>query len=99
MARYKTARYQVKPESVEKCKQILKEYLAFIKQNEPGTLFYIVVQDQADPTSFMHFGSYEDATAQEKHNNGATYYADLLWAETPTPATFIDYELVASKDG
>src|SRR5262245_56832171 len=98
MPLHKTAHYNVKPESVEKIKKILREYVAFVRQNEPDTLYYIVMQDKVDLTSFTHFGIYRDAAAQQKHNDGAKYYADQLWAETPEPATFVDYELVVAKD-
>src|SRR4051794_10727127 len=100
MPLYKTAQYKVKPESIEKCKQTIEAYLALLKQHEPDSLFYAVVQDKDDATSFMHFGVYKDAAAQDWHNNSpyVKQYADQLWAETIAPATFIDYDLVASNE-
>jgi quinol monooxygenase YgiN len=101
MPLYGTARYKVKPESVEKCKQTIQEYLALLKQNEPGTLFYVVAQEKEDPTSFIHFGIYQDADAVDKHRNSpyVKHYADLLWAETLAPAIITDYVFLASNEG
>ena len=97
---FRTLRYKLKPESVEKCRQLLQEYMTLQRQNEPGTLFYFVMQEKDDPTIFMHFGVYEDEAAAEAHGNNAyvKHYADSVFAEAPEPGVLVDYDLIASKN-
>ena len=45
------ARYQVRPESLDKCLTAIHEFVAYVRLNEPGTLRYEVWQELADPTS------------------------------------------------
>jgi len=89
----KTARFKVKPESIEKCKGIIQECVALVKQNEPGTLFYFVVQGKEDPTIFLFFRISEDEAAQDQHNNAPylKHYVDLFDAESTEPAIGTDW--------
>ena len=94
-----TLRVKVKPESVEKCKEAIREYVALVKDHEPGTLFYTVVQDNEDPTLFLFFRISEDKAAQDQHNN-APYlkrYADLVLGESTEPEIGNSYTIVAAN--
>ena len=37
---YQTGGYQVKPSAVSKVKQAIREFVAYVQANEPGTLMY-----------------------------------------------------------
>ena len=40
-----TARYQVRPQSIDRCKQAIKNLAEYVKENEKGTLYYIANQE------------------------------------------------------
>jgi hypothetical protein len=41
MPLYQTGGYQVKPSAVNKVKQAIKEFVAYVQTNEPGTHMYL----------------------------------------------------------
>ena len=96
---FKTARYQVRPESVEKCKEAVRTFVEHIKANEPGTLRYTAMQQPDDPTRFLHFMIFEDKAAEDKHGNSEAVrrFTDVLYPETLAPVEFNDYTIVASN--
>jgi len=48
------ARYQVRPEAVERCLAAIHEFVAYVHANEPGTLRYEVWREEKDSTRFIH---------------------------------------------
>jgi len=97
MPTYKTAQLNVKAESIEKCTQVLQEYMAYLKQNEPGTQAYLCLQDEKDPTSFLILGIYTDATLHGSSQDAKTY-VDKLLLEAVGSVTYTDYVLAASME-
>ncbi len=95
---FMTARFKVKPEAREKCEQAIREFIAYVKANEPGTLRYTSLQEQSDPTSFMHFFIFEDEAAREKHANseGVNRFTAVLYPECLAPVEFVEHTMVAS---
>jgi len=55
MPLYQTGGYQVKPSGVNKVKQAIKEFVAYVQANEPGTHMYLAWQQKDDPTRFCTF--------------------------------------------
>src|ERR1700694_3988316 len=47
---YQTGGYQVRPSGVDKVKQAIREFVAYVKANEPGTQMYLAWQQSDDPT-------------------------------------------------
>src|SRR5512140_2910798 len=93
------ARYQVRPESLGRCLAAIKEFVAYVRANEPGTLRYEVWQEQADPTRFVHIFVFRDAEADRKHSESAAVkkFAGVLYPECLAPVEFIDYQQVVSN--
>jgi quinol monooxygenase YgiN len=97
---YQTGGYQVKPSAVNKVKQAIKDFVAYVKANEPGTRMYLAWQQKDDPTRFLHLFIFEDAAAQARHGQSeavkrfeAIYSPELVGGEV----VFTDFELVAGK--
>ena len=95
---FMTARFKVQPAAREKCEQAIREFIDYIKANEPGTMRYTSLQQAGDRTSFMHFFIFQDAAAQDKHANskGVKRFTDVLYPETVAGVEFTEYQVVAS---
>ena len=93
------ARYQVRPDSLERCLAAIREFVAYVRANEPGTLRYDVWQEREDPTRFVHIFIFRDAEADRTHSESAEVnkFAAVLYPECLAPVEFIDYHLVVSK--
>ena len=97
---YQTGGYQVKPSGVDKVKQAIKEFVAYVKANEPGTQMYLAWQQSDDPTRFLHLFIFEDEVAQIRHGQSeavkrfeSIYTPELVGEEV----VFTDYAMIAGK--
>jgi quinol monooxygenase YgiN len=100
MAIYQTATYQIKPETVEKVKQAIEEFVHYVQANEPGTQMYTAWQQQDDPTRFIHLFTFADTDAQTIHSESeavrrfeSIYSPELVGG----PVIFTDFDLVATN--
>ena len=93
------ARYQVRPEALQRCLAAIHEFVAYVRANEPGTLRYEVWQEQQDPTRFVHIFTFRDAEADRIHSESAQVktFAGVLYPECLAPVEFIDYGFVESN--
>ena len=93
------ARYQVRPEALERCLAAIHEFVAYVRAKEPGTLRYEVWQEEADPTRFVHIFVFRNAEADRIHSESAEVkkFAGVLYPECLTPVEFVDYKQVASN--
>ena len=96
----KTARFQVKPDTVDACVRAITEFTHAVGANEPDTLFYTAYQEADDPTSFLHVFAFRDAAAEEHHRvtEHVKRFVDVLYPQTVDGVTFTDYRLVATTD-
>jgi quinol monooxygenase YgiN len=95
---YQTARFKVRAEALERCEAAIREFVAYIKANEPGMLLYTSVREKDDSTRFLHFFIFEDAAAREKHrtSDAVRRFTDVLYPETLAGVAFVEYGGVAS---
>ena len=93
------ARYQVRPEAVERCLVAIREFVAYVRAHEPGTLRYEVWQEREDPTRFVHIFVFRDAEADRIHSESpeVKQFASVLYPECLAPVEFIDYQQVISN--
>ena len=93
------ARYQVRPEALTRCLDAIREFVAYVRLNEPGTLRYEVWQERDEPTRFVHSFVFRDAEADRIHSESAEVkkFAAVLYPECLAPVEFVDYELVVSN--
>jgi quinol monooxygenase YgiN len=93
------ARYQVRPEALDRCLTAIREFVAYVHANEPGTLRYEVWQEQAEPTRFVHIFVFRDAEADRIHSESREVkeFAGILYPECLAPVEFTDYTRTASN--
>jgi quinol monooxygenase YgiN len=93
------ARYQVRPESVGRVLAAIREFVAYIRAHEPGTLRYDVWQEPGDPTRFVHIFTFRDAEAHHFHSSSPEVekFSSILYPECLAPVEFIDYQFVDSN--
>jgi quinol monooxygenase YgiN len=99
---YQTAHYQVKPDAVTKVKAAITEFVEYVRDNEPGTWFYVSWQAEDDPSRFVHLFTFEDEKAHARHGDSeavkkfeSVYQPELVGG----PVVFTDYRLVATNGG
>ncbi len=96
---YQLARYEVRPESLDRCLAAIHQFVAYVREHEDGTLRYDVWQERDHPTRFVHQFIFRDAAAEQAHSDSAEVkqFASVLYPECLAPVDFTDYELVTSK--
>ena len=96
---HQLARYQVRPEALDRCLAGIREFVAHVKANERGTLRYEVWQEEKDPTRFVHIFTFRDAEADRIHSESAQVkkFASILYPECLAPVEFTDYRHVVSN--
>ena len=93
------ARYEVRPEELERCLAAIHEFVDYVRDNEPGTFRYEVWQEQAKPTRFTHIFTFRDAAAHRAHGESAEVkkFAGILYPCCLAPVEFIDYDFVTGN--
>jgi len=93
------ARYQVRPEAVERYLAAIHEFVAYVRANEPGTLRYEVWQEEKDTARFVHIFVFRDVEADRIHSESQAVkkFAAILYPECLEPVEFIDYRHVVSN--
>jgi quinol monooxygenase YgiN len=90
------ARYEVRPESLERCLAAIHEFVAYVRANESGALRYEVWQEAEHPTRFVHIFIWKDAEANRVHGESAAVkkFAGILYPNCLAPVEFVEYRQV-----
>jgi quinol monooxygenase YgiN len=93
---HELARYEVRPEALEACLAAIHEFVAYVRENEPGALRYEVWQDKQHPTRFVHIFVWRDDAANRIHGESAAVkkFAGILYPNCLAPVEFVEYKQV-----
>ena len=96
---YQTARFQVKPNALEKCQQAIREFVEYVRANEPETQMYLALNQDDDPTRYLHVFIFENDIARDRHANSDAVkrFTAILYSNCVAPVEFTEYALVAEK--
>lgn len=93
---HELARYEVRPEALERCLAAIHEFVAYVRANESGALRYEVWQEAEHPTRFVHIFVWKDAEANRVHGESAAVkrFASVLYPSCVAPVEFTEYAQV-----
>jgi quinol monooxygenase YgiN len=93
------AKYQIRPEALERCLRAIHEFVAYVRANESGTLHYDVWQERGDTTRFVHIFTFRDDEAERIHSESPAVkkFTGVLYPECIAPVEFTAYRLLDSK--
>jgi quinol monooxygenase YgiN len=90
------ARYEIRPEALERCLAAIHEFVAYVRAKEAGAVRYEVWQESAHPTRFVHIFIWRDAEANRIHGESAAVkkFAGILYPNCLAPVEFVEYRQV-----
>jgi quinol monooxygenase YgiN len=93
---HELARYEVRPEALEQCLEAIHEFVAYVRENEPGVLRYEVWQEVEHPTRFVHLFVWKDEETNRVHGESAAVkeFASILYPNCLAPVEFVEYRQV-----
>jgi quinol monooxygenase YgiN len=93
---HELARYEIRPEALERCLAAIHEFVAYVRENEPGALRYEVWQEAAHPTRFVHLFVWRDDEANRIHGESAAVktFAGILYPNCLAPVEFRVYRQI-----
>ena len=98
MTIYMTAKFEVKEEAMDVCKQVIQEFVEDVRANEPDTLLYTSLQEKENPTHFLHYFIFRDEKARELHSNSDTVnrFTSILYPNLVGSVEFTEYAAFAN---
>jgi quinol monooxygenase YgiN len=98
MSIYQTAYFVVRDDSLELCKEAIREFVEYVRQNEADTLLYISLQSKEHTTHFLHYFVFRDEKARELHANSeaVNHFTSILYPNLIAPVDFTEFEVFAS---
>jgi quinol monooxygenase YgiN len=96
---YQTARFQIQPQALEKCKQATRDFIDYVRTHEPGTLQYTAMEEKINSANFLYVFVFADDAARDRHANSdaVKHFSGLLYPNTLAPVEFTEYTVVAAK--
>ncbi len=98
---HELARYEIKAEALDTCLAAIHEFVAYVREREPGALRYEVWQEKERPTRFVHLFVWRDEEANRIHGESAAVkkFAGTLYPNCLAPVEFIEYRQVDANVG
>jgi quinol monooxygenase YgiN len=93
---HELGRYEVRPEALEEVLAAIHEFVAYVRDNEPGALRYEVWQESEHPTRFVHLFVWRDEASNKLHGESAAVkkFAGTLYPKCLAPVEFTEYRQV-----
>ena len=92
-----TAKYQVRPQKIDQCKQAIRNLVEYVKYNERGTLYYIAQQEILNPYAFLHMMVFQDDVALTMHRSSeaAERFVNIVYPSAIDPIEFKEYKEIS----
>ena len=95
MSIHQTAYFVVRDDALEACQQVIREFVDYVRANEPETLLYTSLQEKENPNHFLHYFIFRDVNARQVHANSEAVnrFTRTLYPNLIAPVEFTDYEV------
>jgi quinol monooxygenase YgiN len=95
---YQTAYFVVRDDALEICQKAIREFVDYVRENEPETMLYTSLEGKEHPTHFLHYFVFRDEKARELHANSdaVNHFTSILYPNLIAPVDFTEYELFAT---
>lgn len=94
---YMRAKFKVKREALEICKQTIQEFVDYIHANSPDTILYTSLQEKKNPARFLHYLYFVMKTREIHSNSDAVNrFTSILYPNLLVPMEFTEYTAFAS---
>ncbi len=99
MAIAKTAAFAVRPESLARCEEVIRNFVDDVTSEKAGTRVYVSLRERRDPTRFVHVMVFEDEAAEAAHRDAERThrFTAALYPHTMEGVAFTDCSLVAPE--
>ena len=95
---HQTAYFVVRDDALEICEQTIREFVDYVRANEPDTLLYTSLREKEMPNHFLHYFIFRDEAARELHSNSEAVkrFTDVLYPNLVASVEFTEYKLFAT---
>lgn len=95
---YQTAYFVIRDDALEVCQQAIREFVEYVRVNEPDTLLYTSLQEAGNPNHFFHYFIFKDEAARDLHANSdaVNQFTSILYPNLIAPVEFTEYNLFAN---
>lgn len=98
MAIHQTAYFVVRDDALDVCKNAIREFVEYVRENEPNTFIYTSLQKKEHATHFLHYFIFHDENARQVHANSEAVnrFTSILYPNLVASVEFTEYEMFAT---
>lgn len=95
---HQTATFVVREGALEICEAAIREFVDYVRENEPDALLYVSLQSRENPNQFLHYFIFKDEAARDLHSNSdaVDHFTSILYPNLVAPVEFTEYNVLAS---
>ena len=95
---YQSAYFVVRDDALAVCEKAIREFVEYVRENEPGTLLYTSLQEKEQPNHFLHYFIFRDEAARDRHAGSAAVnrFTSILYPNLVATVEFTEYNMFAS---
>ena len=92
---YESAYFVVRDDALAVCEKAIREFVDYVRANEPDTLLYTSLREKEQPNHFLHYFIFRDETARDLHANSEAVkrFTGILYPNLVATVEFTEYEL------
>ena len=99
MSIHMTAYFVVRDDMLEVCQTAIREFVEYVRVNEPDTLLYTSLCEKENSNHFLHYFIFRDEKARELHSNSEAVnrFTSILYPNLVAPVEFTEHEMFVTN--